>query len=90
MDNFTYTCPVCGYPGLPESPYVYADKSVASFEICPCCGTEFGNDDHETSYKELRDKWVAGGAIWWSDSTPPPAEWNGRKQLNASGLDRFS
>ncbi len=33
-----FTCPVCGYPSLQEEPFY-------SYEICPCCGVEFGFDD---------------------------------------------
>lgn len=34
----SYTCPVCDYPDLDEEP-------LFSWEICACCGTEFGYDD---------------------------------------------
>jgi hypothetical protein len=39
----TYSCPVCGLDGLQEP----GDAEFASFEICPCCGTEFGYDDDQ-------------------------------------------
>src|SRR5438874_11581231 len=32
---------VCGYEGLDQP----GDDDVASFELCPCCETEFGFDD---------------------------------------------
>ena len=36
-------CPVCGYGELHEPAY---DRfGCASFEICPCCGIEFGLED---------------------------------------------
>jgi hypothetical protein len=38
-----YTCPVCGYAALEWEPY-YGGQ-VPSFNMCPCCGTEFGFDD---------------------------------------------
>jgi len=34
-----YRCPVCFFDELPYPPRDY--------HICPCCGTEFGNDDAE-------------------------------------------
>lgn len=37
-----YTCPVCGWPELDEPPY--DDTGWGSFEICSCCGIEFGYD----------------------------------------------
>ena len=41
-----YRCPVCFFDEMPDPPRDY--------NICPCCGTEFGNDDVEYSYAELR------------------------------------
>lgn len=35
-----YTCPVCYYDKLDESPY--DETGFGSFNICPQCGTEFG------------------------------------------------
>jgi hypothetical protein len=72
-------CPVCGYDGMAEP--AYDEKGCASFEICPCCGTEFGYDDSLTKHKELRRKWVAGGSKWWSKSQRPPPGWNPEGQL---------
>jgi len=28
------------------------------YNICPCCGTEFDNDDVDHSYAELRYQWI--------------------------------
>lgn len=36
-------CPVCGFDGLDFKPY--DEKGFGTFEICPCCGFEFGCDD---------------------------------------------
>lgn len=52
-----YLCPVCFFDQLPYPPNDY--------HICPCCGTEFENDDAEYSYAELRDRWIASGASWF-------------------------
>lgn len=55
-----YDCPVCGHPGLEQSPYEVwpppADLELTppyedflgqpSYEVCPRCGFEFGNDDN--------------------------------------------
>lgn len=48
----TYLCPVCGY-GMEDPP--------SDFNICPCCGTEFGYHDANTSTNTLRAAWLRGG-----------------------------
>ena len=72
-----FTCPVCAF-ALNEPPADYA--------ICPCCGTEFGLDDFESSHKELRFNWVARGAQWFSPYTVPPQGWNPLLQLLRAGF----
>lgn len=69
----TYTCPVCGYDKLEDSP--------AKYEICPCCGTEFENDDFEHTHAELRKFWIDGGMKWWSENDLPPVGWDPTQQL---------
>ena len=70
-----HTCPVCGYPALEVPP--------ADFEICPCCGIEFGYDDARRSHAELRAEWIRGGCRWWDPTNPPPAGWDGAAQVAA-------
>jgi len=60
-----YTCPVCFYNELEESP------ASPSYEVCPSCGTEFGVDDVGMSWAELRQDWMDGGCKWWSEYTKP-------------------
>lgn len=69
----TYTCPVCGYNELEEPP--------ARYEICPCCSTEFGNDDFFNTHAELRQQWIAKGAQWWSEYDPEPINFDYESQL---------
>jgi hypothetical protein len=38
-----FTCPVCGFDQLEAEPYY--DGRIASFSLCPACGTEFGFSD---------------------------------------------
>lgn len=66
-----YRCPVCFFGQMPYPPQDY--------NICPCCGTEFGNDDVEQSYEELRYQWITGGAQWFFGQ--PPLGWNAWAQL---------
>jgi hypothetical protein len=55
----------------------------ADYHICPCCATEFGNDDAEFSHQQLREMWVAGGANWFFGRAPE--QWNPWYQLIESG-----
>lgn len=71
-----YECPVCGYSKLPYP--------ARDYHICPCCGTEFGNDDAELSHSQLREMWVAAGARWFFRNAP--YGWNPYLQLLAAGL----
>ena len=81
-----YLCPVCGWPELHGAP-----RSVsggASFELCPCCGFEFGvdDDDRGVTYAQARATWIADGMKWWSASRTAPAGWNAADQLARAGL----
>lgn len=68
-----YICPVCDYNQMTEPP--------EDFYICPCCGTEFGNDDFDTSHIELRKQWIDNGMKWFSRYTPKPFGWDAGEQI---------
>ena len=70
-------CPVCAYPSLPFPP--------TNYYICPCCGTEFGNDDEDRTHAELRADWIAGGLPWFFRE--PPVDWNPIWQLIVGGYE---
>ncbi|MBM7839606.1 hypothetical protein JOC54_002886 [Alkalihalobacillus xiaoxiensis] len=68
-----YLCPVCGYKGLEDPPYDKLGNS--SFEICSCCGFQFGVDDddvcsNEAMYKQYREKWLKNGFVPFSKYYP--------------------
>jgi len=69
-----YTCPVCYYTRMQDAPQNY--------NICECCGTEFGNDDETFSYEELRAQWISQGTKWFFRN--PPIGWNPWSQLLAA------
>ncbi len=73
-----HLCPVCGYNELPEPPQDY--------NICPCCGTEFGYTDFTASHESLRDRWVQRGMTWHSRRVSPPLDWNPEDQLMRAGF----
>jgi|SRR6185295_3465867 len=58
MKPKTYVCPVCGYPQLEDPP--------SRYEICPCCQTQFENDDEFSTRKALRDEWIGKGMKFWA------------------------
>jgi hypothetical protein len=79
-----YECPVCRYPGLRNKPYEvwppadgleleppYEDSlGRPSYEVCPRCGFEFGNDDNPgtappISFNEYREDWERRGSPWF-------------------------
>ena len=97
----TYICPVCGYNGLDTPPYknvinppykdgikppYVIDLGDPSYDVCPCCGFEYGNDDNPIgtvagdSFEEYRKKWITNGAKWF-DEKLKPANWNLEEQL---------
>jgi hypothetical protein len=61
-----------------ELPYAPAD-----YHICPCCGTEFGNDDAYLTHAQLRATWVANGTPWFFGLRP--LGWNPWIQLMQGG-----
>lgn len=73
----SYMCPVCGFGAMTKPP--------ADYNICPCCGTEFGYDDLRHPWEELREAWLSKGAPWFSRQTPAPEGWNPVKQLLEAG-----
>lgn len=79
-----YTCPVCEYAGLEVKPYEQWPPPAGtpmsppyenalgrpSYEVCPRCGFEFGNDDNPgtaapQSFEEYRREWEADGCPWF-------------------------
>src|SRR4051794_27143766 len=79
-----HDCPVCGYARLPHP--AHDESGAASFQICPCCGVQFGYQDANFPHAALRRIWLAGGATWYSSVTPPPDNWNALEQLRIAGL----
>jgi hypothetical protein len=65
-----HICPLCGYPDLKDPPYdLYG---APSFDICPCCGCEFGykRDDHLVQRLTVYIQFIhtiflaLGGCLW--------------------------
>jgi hypothetical protein len=62
-----------------------------SYEVCHCCGFEFGFDDEPesgvvgSSFEESRREWIAGGCVWFYPELQP-ADWSLSAQLETAGI----
>jgi len=74
-----HNCRICGL--YIEEPTWGKNGSCPTYEICPCCGVEFGNDDYTIkSTKEYRAKWLSEGATWFYKKEKPD-NWDIEKQI---------
>ncbi|WP_121613610.1 hypothetical protein [Mesobacillus foraminis] len=66
-----YICPLCGFDQLDQP--AYDEYNDPSFDICPCCRFQFGDDDdiensegvfmqREETHTIYRKKWIENGA----------------------------
>jgi GMP synthase-like glutamine amidotransferase len=106
IENF---CPCCGYKSLDLPAWDGLTNPVSaqgrkppysqyfgepSYEVCPCCGFEFGNDDEPEmgvagdSLEHSFERWYRKGCSWF-DPNKEPSGWSVKKQLNDSGLTKF-
>jgi hypothetical protein len=70
LNNELYACRVCGLH-QDEAPWG-EDGSLPSFNICDCCGTEFGYHDATLSaIQKSREKWFGNGAKWVEPKAQP-------------------
>ena len=79
MEDDSLACRVCGL--LNDEPPWGADGKTPSFEICVCCGAEYGYEDCTLEgARKYRQSWLASGAMW---DTPrfKPDGWNSDEQL---------
>ncbi|MDP4527006.1 hypothetical protein [Bacillus halotolerans] len=95
-----YICPVCGFKGLTES--AYDDQGNHSYEICSCCGFQFGYDDFEMtredgSYLEpsesiiaYRKNWLAAGAVIFSPECYPQHQQQAKKVLKHELIEQLN
>ncbi len=72
-------CRVCGLKQL--QPPWGTDGNCPSFEICPCCGVEFGYDDATLgAIQRYRAKWLELGASWFLPDERP-SDWSLDEQM---------
>lgn len=104
-----FVCPCCGWRGLTQPAYEnltqlpvqhgieppYSEYfGMPSYEVCGCCGFEFGNDDEPgigtpSSFQGYLEEWIADGEVWFS-AEKRPTNWTLAAQLKAAGISRVS
>ena len=78
-----YICPICGFESLVEDPGTLPNL-VATFEICGCCGWEFGYDN-PTNAVFYRQSWMDNGCVWFIRQNKPVG-WTPEEQLAGVGI----
>ncbi|WP_449387855.1 hypothetical protein [Chryseobacterium lineare] len=74
-----HNCRVCGL-FIDDLPWGEDGKSP-TYEICPCCGVEFGYEDYTVeSTKKYRKEWLIKGAKWF-DKSEQPEKWDKEQQF---------
>ncbi|MEQ1665294.1 MAG: hypothetical protein ABL927_07970 [Bdellovibrionales bacterium] len=108
MDKKNFTCPCCGYNGLeikpyenmPDPPIHTADLKPpylqhwgkASYDICVCCGFEYGLDDEPggefepSTFEAYLQNWVQVENCKWFDIKLRPLNWNIAEQLKNADM----
>jgi len=78
-NNLNYYCRVCG---LKQQTKPWGeDGKTPTFDICSCCGVEFGYEDAKPlSVKKYREKWLQASADWFSKKEKPK-NWSLEEQL---------
>lgn len=71
-----YYCPVCGYGPFSQA-YGSVSEIRRSYEICDCCGCEYGYSDNLAHL----EKWISEGCPW-SVAKARPDDWSLDQQLS--------
>lgn len=74
-----HACRVCGFCN--ETPPWGLTGKIPTYEYCPCCGVEFGNQDYTLeSIRMFRDAWLNKGGVW-DEPKERPQDWDLHKQM---------
>ena len=72
-------CRVCGR--VQQEPLWGGDGKTPSFDICDCCGVEFGYEDATLgAVRRYRTEWVNKGGPWFVPDARPE-QWDMDDQL---------
>ena len=79
MSTIACICRICGldqgYPAWGE------DGETPTYNMCPCCGVEFGYEDaFLDTIRDYRQTWLANGGKWLMPQLRPEG-WNLQEQL---------
>ena len=79
-NNELLICRVCG---LKQSePQWGDDGETPTYNICDCCGVEFGYEDSSLiGIKNYRNKWLFSGGAWTKPNSKPE-NWTLENQLS--------
>ena len=78
-DSNNLACRVCG--NIQSDPPWGEDGQCPTYDICDCCGVEFGYGDCTLkATKTFRGKWLENGANWKYPKEKPP-NWSLEEQL---------
>jgi hypothetical protein len=65
-----------------EEPPWGEDGQSPSYDICPCCGAEFGYEDCQlNAIQAYRTEWLKNSDTWFQPKKKPD-NWSLKKQLN--------
>ncbi len=81
-------CPVCGFNEIE----VLDEFNQTTFEICPSCGCEAGNEYNDSSTSShllmLRERWILiEKCKWHGMAKEMPEKWNPFEQMKLASLD---
>ena len=77
-----HCCRVCGL--YFENFFPWGENGQEpSYDICPCCGVEFGlGDENRNGVLYYRKWWIQNmSSQWWSQLESPPINWSLEQQM---------
>jgi uncharacterized protein YfaT (DUF1175 family) len=82
MVNDNRDADVCRVCGLDQQERIWGDNDHSpTFEICDCCGAEFGYHDFTLEgIKAHRERWLTNDGKWWGPKAKPP-NWSLEEQM---------
>lgn len=79
MKSNKLACRVCGK--IQDDPPWGEDGETPAFEICGCCGVDFGYQDCTLeTVKKFREEWLKKGGKWIAPDEKP-ANWSLEEQM---------